>query len=339
MGNPRIMSQPSPCATAEISTEKAAEDVDAWLQKSRDRVDLLDVIIIGAGPAGLSAALVLGRCRRKVVAFDSGEPRSKASRAMHGFITRDGIPPCDFRKIAREQLGTYPDVAVHEAEVVKAERGESQFTVTLKDGRRFAARLLLLATGIVDEVPQFQGYEEFWGRSMHLCPYCDGWEHRDKPLAIYGRGIEGIEFALELLGWSRDLVLCTNGPAGFAADQLAQLQTAKIPLIETPIDRLEGHDGQISGVRFKDGSVHACEALFFTAPQHQRSDVPRQLGCKLSEDGTTLDCAECSSTNIPGVFVAGNTSRGLQLVIMAAADGTQAAFTINQALLEADRPK
>ena len=297
-----------------------------------------DVIIVGGGPAGLSAALVLGRCRRRVLLFDAGQPRNRASRAMHGFISRDGIDPCEFRQIAREELRTYPDVELHEGEVVAVERGDRRFTVALKDRRRFTARMLLLATGIIDELPRLEGFEQFWGRSIHLCPYCDGWEHRDQSIAVYGRGIEGVDLALEMLGWSRDLVLCTDGPSGVGADQLARLAAAKIPVIETRIDRLEGEKDQISGVRFVDGTVHRCAALFFAAPQSQCSNLGKELGCKFSEDGTTLDCKECASTNVPGVFVAGNNSRGLQLVIMAAADGTQAAFTMNQALLEADSP-
>ncbi|HEV7868959.1 MAG TPA: NAD(P)/FAD-dependent oxidoreductase [Chthoniobacteraceae bacterium] len=298
-----------------------------------------DVIIIGAGPAGLSAALVLGRCRRKVLVFDSNQPRNSTSAAMHGFITRDGMHPSEFRAVAREQIRSYPAVEFHDTEVTKVERGEGQFTATAKDGRRFTARMLLLATGIVDEIPQIEGFHQFWGKSVHLCPYCDGWEHQDEPIAVYGRGIDGVEFALEMLGWTGELVLCTDGPADFPKDQFARLEAAKIPLIETPIARLEGEGAQITGVRFRDDTVYSCHALFFTAPQRQRSNLARELGCKFSEDGTTLDCKECASTNVPGVFVAGNTSRGLQLVIMAAADGTQAAFTINQALLEADCPK
>ena len=298
-----------------------------------------DVIIVGGGPAGLSAALVLGRCRRKVCLIDAGEPRNGASRAMHGFLTRDGIDPAEFRQIARAELRTYPGIEVYEGEVRGAKRGERRFTVGLHDGREFTGRMLLLATGIVDELPRLKGFEQFWGRTIHLCPYCDGWEHRDQPIVVYGRGEEGVDFAIEMLGWSRDLVLCTDGPAGLDADQRARLEAAKIALFEIPIDRLEGEGDRIRAVRFLDGTVHHCAALFFTAPQRQRSNLGKELGCKFSEDGTTLDCKECASTNVPGVFVAGNTSRGLQLVIMAVADGTQAAFTINQALLDADSPK
>lgn len=297
-----------------------------------------DVIIVGGGPAGLSAALVLGRCRRRVFVLDAGVPRNRASRAMHGFISRDGIDPCEFRQIARDELRAYPSVELHEGEVMNAERRNRQFTVALKDGRRFTARMLLLATGIIDELPRLTGFEQFWGRTIHLCPYCDGWEHRDQPIAVHGRGIPAVELALEMLGWSRDLVLCTDGPSGLGADQRARLEVAKIPLIETRIDRLEGEGEQITGVRFVDQRAHPCRALFFTAPQRQCSSLGTELGCKCSEDGTTLDCKECASTNVPGVYVAGNASRGLQLVIMAAAEGTQAAFTINQALLEADSP-
>jgi thioredoxin reductase len=305
----------------------------------KKNLDLHDVIIIGGGPAGLSAALVLGRCRRNVLLFDSGEPRNAASRAMHGYLSRDGTPPSEFLKIGREQLRTYPTVHLHDGEVISVDRHESAFTVELKDKRRFTARILLLASGIADELPQLKGFNQFWGKSAHLCPYCDGWEHRDQPIAVYGKGIEGVELALEMLGWSQDLVLCTDGPCRLDSRKLKRLEAARIGLIETPIESLEGHAEQLERVRFTDGSTHSCKALFFAAPQRQRTDLAKRLGCKLSEDGTTLDCEECASTNIPGIYVAGNASRGLHLVIMAAAEGTQAAFTINQALLEADCPK
>ena len=298
----------------------------------------LDVLIVGGGPAGLSAALVLGRSRRRVVVVDSNEPRSVASRAMHGFLTRDGIHPAEFRQIAREQLGHYPNVTFRDDLVTRIERHSNQFSSTLASGETIVSRMLLLATGVVDEKPKLRRFDEFWGKTVHLCPYCDGWEHQDQPIVIHGRGAEGVEFALEMLGWSSDLVLCTDGPANLAPDDLGRLEKANIRLIETEVATLEGDDGQISGVRFIDNTVTPCHALFFTAPQKQRSDLAHTLGCQLSEDGVTFDCKEGASTNVPGVFLAGNTSRGLQLVIMAAAEGTQAAFTINQALLDADCP-
>src|SRR5262245_30346197 len=150
---------------------------------------MYDVIIVGAGPAGLSAALMLGRSRRRVLVCDTGHPRNAAARAMHGFLTRDGMPPLEFLAIAREQLRQYDTVELRGVEVVEAAcHPDASFHVALADGARHTSRKLLIATGVVDNVPEIPGFRELYGRSVFHCPYCDGWEVRDQPLAIYGRG-------------------------------------------------------------------------------------------------------------------------------------------------------
>src|ERR1051325_6140674 len=172
-----------------------------------------DVIIVGAGPAGLSAALVLGRCRRRVLICDSGHPRNAASHALHGYLTRDGIPPAAFLEIGLEQLQQYETVRLQRSAVVEARRLDNLFEITLNSGQRLASRKLLLATGVIDELPQINGLQDFYGTSVFHCPYCDGWEMRDQPLAVYGRGENGAGLALELKLWSQQLVLCTDGPS------------------------------------------------------------------------------------------------------------------------------
>jgi thioredoxin reductase len=171
---------------------------------------------------------------------------------------------------------------------------------------------------------------------VHLCPYCDGWEHRDQPIAIYGRGLAGCELALELLGWSSDIVLCTDGPSELTEEDSARLKKRHILVIETPIQMLEGENGQMERVRFADGKMIERCALFFSTPQQQRCELGRDLGCEFGEDGATIVCERNAATNVPGLYAAGNATCGLQLVIMAAAEGTQAAFSINEALLDAD---
>jgi len=182
-----------------------------------------DVIIVGGGPAGLSAALILGRARRRVLLCDAGRPRNAAVPAMHGFLSRDGLDPAELRLIARDQLTRYPQVQVIDAEVVSARRTEQRFGITTGDGSRHQARKLLLATGVVDELPPIPGLAELWGHAAFNCPYCDGWEHRDQRLAVLGRA-ESLLLALQLSNWTSDLVLATDGPADL--DRLARPRRA-----------------------------------------------------------------------------------------------------------------
>jgi thioredoxin reductase len=297
---------------------------------------ILDVIIVGGGPAGLSAALVLGRCRRRAIVFDAGHPRNEASRAMHGYLSRDGISPSDFLKIGREQLAPYDTIELRHAKVVNVERGDNRFTATVEGGERISARMLLLATGLVDELPKIEGFRQFYGVSAHNCPYCDGWEHRDQPLAVVGGNKEAADLALELLLWSKDVVLCTNGATECDPAALDQLEGNGVRTIDTPITRLVGTDGKLERIQFSDGTQIARSALFFSPGQHQRSHLSEQLGCEFCEDEACIKCDENAATCVPGVYAAGNASAGVQLVIAAAAEGMQAAFSINTALLEAD---
>jgi thioredoxin reductase len=301
-----------------------------------DENDLLDVIIVGGGPAGLSAALVLGRCRRRAILFDAGHPRNEASHALHGYLTRDGISPADFLKIGREQLAPYDTIELRHVKVVDAERGDCRFTATVEGGERFSARMLLLATGLVDELPQIEGFRQFYGVTAHTCPYCDGWEHRDQPLAVVGDNKEAADLALELLLWSRDVVLCTNGAPECSRDVLDPMEHNGVRIIDAPIARLEGTASKLERVRFRDGTQIARTALFFSPGQHQRSHLAEKLGCEFCDDDGCIQCGENAATSVPGVYAAGNASRGVQLVIAAAAEGMQAAFAINTALLEAD---
>jgi thioredoxin reductase len=296
---------------------------------------LFDVIIVGGGPAGLSAALVLGRSRRRVLVCDAGRPRNAASRAIHGFITRDGMAPREFLRAAREQLVPYDTVAIRDVEVTAAEcRGDSRFHVSLADGSELESRKLLIASGVSDNVPDIPGFHELFGVSVFHCPYCDGWEVRDRPLAVYGRGARGLGLSLELTGWSRDLVLCTDGPADIAADGLNRLRRTGIALRDEPIVRLDGRD-RLERIVFESGPPLAREAVFFTTGQTQQSKLALSLGCEFNEKGT-VRTGKYESTHLRGLYVAGDASRAVQWVIVAAAEGAEAAFAINTDLLKDD---
>lgn len=304
--------------------------------RATEENDLLDVIIVGGGPAGLSAALVLGRCRRRAIVFDAGHPRNEASHAMHGYLSRDGIAPAEFLKISREQLVPYDTIELRHVKVVDVERAGSGFTAIVEGGERISARMLLLATGLVDELPEIEGFRQFYGVTVHTCPYCDGWEHRDQPLAVLGCNKDAADLALELLLWSKDVILCTNGALECSRDVLDPMERNGVRIIEAPIARLEGTGDKLERIRFRDGAELSRTALFFSPGQHQRSHLAEQLGCEFCEDDGCVQCGENAATCVPGVYAAGNASRGVQLVIAAAAEGMQAAFAINTALLEAD---
>jgi thioredoxin reductase len=295
---------------------------------------MYDVIIVGAGPAGLSAALILGRSRRRVLVCDTGRPRNAASRAMHGFLSRDGMPPADFLRTVREQMQQYDTVEMRDDEVVHAECQGSLFHVMLHDGARFTARKLLIATGVVDHLPALPGFRELYGLSVFHCPYCDGWEVRDQPLAVYGRGARGVGLSLELLGWSRDIVLCTDGPSDFEPDEMARLTRNGITVREETIARLEGAE-RLERIVFDNGEPLARHALFFTTGQTQQSDLVRLLGCEITEKGT-VRTGKYEATHLSGLYVAGDASRAVQWVVVAAAEGAEAAFAINTDLLKED---
>ena len=296
---------------------------------------LLDVIIVGAGPAGLSAALVLGRCRRRVLICDAGHPRNASSHALHGFLTRDGINPTEFLHIAGEQLRPYETVELRQAEVTDARRQAHTFEVTLSTGERISSRKLLLATGVVDEIPSIEGISELYGRTVFHCPYCDGWELRDQPLAVYGRGENGFGLSLELLLWSRDLVFCTNGPSELSPEQIERLTRHNIAMKEERIVRLEGSEGNLERIVFADGESLARKAMFFSTGNTQSSNLPEKLGCKFTDQGC-VDTGEYETTDVPGLYVAGDASRLVQFVIVAASEGAQAAVAINKELMKED---
>ena len=295
-----------------------------------------DVVIVGAGPAGLSAALLLGRCRRTVLICDSGKPRNAASHALHGYLTRDGIDPREFLAIGRRELERYDTVDRREVAVADATcEGSGGFQVVLSDGSIVRSRKLLVATGVCDNLPDIDGIEEMYGRSVFHCPYCDGWEIRDQPIAIYGQGARGVGLSLELTAWSRDLVLCTDGHAEISVDDRDRLSRNRIRVREERVTALEGHQGMLQRIRFDSGDTLARSAMFFTTGQFQRSELAVRLGCEINDKGT-VRTGKYESTHLPGLYVAGDASRAVQWVIVAAAEGAEAAFAINTDLIRED---
>jgi thioredoxin reductase len=291
----------------------------------------VDVIIIGAGAAGLSGALMLGRARRRVLVCDGGDPRNAPASHSHSFFTRDGVPPLEMLRIGREQLDAYEGVRVVKGDVSDVVAEEDRFAVTLGDGSRHRARRILLATGVRDELPPIGGLRELWGKSVVHCPYCHGWEVRGEPLALYADGEMAVEFAALLKGWSDDLAICTDGPSTISPEDRARLAANGIAIHEEPIERLEGRDGNLERIVFTGGKSIERRALFIRPPQRQRSALAARLGCEFTDAGHVKVDATMQTT-VPGVYAAGDMAMPMQQVVMAAGAGSQAGAAINGAL-------
>jgi len=216
-----------------------------------------------------------------------------------------------------------------------APREVGGFAVTLANGESVSCRKLLLATGVVDDIPRLPGFREVYGTCVHHCPYCDGWEHRDQVIAVYGMGHNGVGLALELTQWSARIRLCTDGDTSLTAGDRELQARHNIPLYEQRIVGLDVSDDQLHGIQFADGTTLPCDAMFFSLPEHQHSDLPAKLGCAFTPDGAVLT-NQNEATNVPGLYVAGDASRRAQFAIVAAAEGAMAAEGINRALLRED---
>lgn len=295
----------------------------------------VDVLVVGGGPAGLSASLILGRCRRSLLVCDKGEQRNLASLAVHGLLGREGTPPTELLAEAHHDLAKYPSVAHRPTAVTGIEPHGDVFCFHCADGTSGSARKVLLATGLTDHIPEIDGVEPLYGRSVHHCLYCDGYEHRDRPLAAYGLADKAVGLALMMKQWSQDIILCTNGTTPSAA-AMERLQAHDVAVISKPVACLQGSGGYLERIWFNDGAAIERKAMFFATGCHQQSNLSRLLGCARDEKGGIITNAQTEETSITGVYAAGDESRDVLLVAVAIAEGAKAGVAINKALLHAD---
>lgn len=299
---------------------------------------LWDCIVVGAGAAGLSAALVLGRARQRTLVVDAGGQSNREAHGIGGLLGQDGRPPAAFYAAGREELAGYPTVELRSGEVVGGERHEVGFVLALGDGSREAARRVLLATGMDYRFPALPGIAERWGRSVFHCPFCHGWEVRDQALGVLDRGAAGVRRALLLRVWSDEVTLLADGPAEFDREDVERLHAAGIAVDERRVAELRGPEDALTAVAFADGGEHACAGLLVPVTLHQRSALAEQLGATASAPGpvavNAVEVDPMFHTSVPGLSAAGDvSSQVLPSVANAVAAGSSAAAMIVQGLM------
>jgi thioredoxin reductase len=296
-----------------------------------------DCIVVGAGAAGLSAALVLGRARRRTLVVDAGGQSNLAAHGIGGLLGSDTRSPAAFYAAGRDELAAYPDVELRSGEVVGGEPRGTGFALELADGSRELARRVLLATGMDYRFPDLPGIPERWGGSVFHCPFCHGWEVRDRPLGVLDRGSSGVHRALLLRAWSDDVTLLADGPAGLEPEEGDRLRAAGVAVDERRVAGLRGPGATLTAVAFDDGGDRACGGLLVPVTLHQRGVLAARLGAAASEPGPLLaDALEVdgkAATSVLGVFAAGDVAGGMQSVANAVASGHKAAAMVVQSLV------
>jgi thioredoxin reductase len=291
-----------------------------------------DCIIVGGGAAGLSAALVLGRARRRTLLIDAGGQSNRSAEGIGGFLGQDGRPPAEFYAAGRDELAAYPAVELRSGDVVGGEAGDDGFELELDDGSRETARRVLLATGMDYRFPDLPGIPERWGRSVFHCPFCHGWEVRDRTLGVLDRGDTGMRRALLLRAWSDDVTLFTDGPADLAGEDAERLRSAGVAVDERRLAELRGPGDGLSAVVFADGDERPCGGLLVPVTLHQRSPLAEQLGATAADPGPlvadAIEVEDGFQTGVPGLYAAGDVSGQMQSVANAVAAGSTAAAVI-----------
>lgn len=292
-----------------------------------------DVLIVGGGPAGLAAALILGRCLRRVLVCDTNTQRNRASHAIHGLLGQEGKPPARLLTEAREELTRYSSVTYRHTRISKLRSAGNSFIFRDDNGLEGQCRFIVIATGMRDILPDIPEIARYYGRSVHHCVYCDGFEYGGLPLIAYGEGDKGAALALMLRHWSDRITACTAG-AKVSENLMQQLNTHRVHVVDAAVTRLIGQKDQLEAVSFADGQSIACNALFFATGCEEGADLSDQLGCARNDKGHIEVEPKTCETTVSGVYVVGDASRDVLLVAVAIAEGTMAGVAVNRAMLK-----
>jgi thioredoxin reductase len=293
-----------------------------------------EVIIIGGSYAGLSAAMTLGRALRKVLILDAGKPCNRQTPYSHNFLTQDGVPPNEIAEKGREQLKIYSTVEFQNDAVEKAIQLEKGFQLHTSSGKIFFAEKLVFATGILDQLPNVKGFQDCWGKSILHCPYCHGYEVRNRKTGILANGDTGFDYVSLISNWTKQQTVFTNGKAIFTKEQRATFEKHAISVNESGLGRIDHENGQIKRLLLSDGSTCEMDALYFRPPFVQSCPIPTLLGCELTSDGY-LKIDLTLQTTINGIYACGDNSSPNRTVSNAVASGHKVGMSINKALVQA----
>ncbi len=302
--------------------------------------DLYDCIVVGAGPAGLSASLFLARYRRRTLTFHHNSPRNEYAHGVHGFLGHHGISPAELLARGRDEVTTHGGLIIEGCVTGLEQISNKHFRIYTENRQRnFDARCVLLATGLRDVTPDCPGFRDFYGVSVHHCPDCDGYESIDKRIAVLGSGTKTVGFALGLLTWTDKITLITEDKDGLNQDDRAKLAAFDIDVRDQSIKALEGDlkSKQLQRVLFSDGDTLECDALFFNLGTEPASKLHEMLGCKLDEECGLIWVDKTRQTSVEGVYAAGDITPHSQLAIVAAAEGAMAAIHIHDSLIPSER--
>ena len=291
-----------------------------------------DVIIVGGSYSGLAAGMALGRALRRVLIIDSGKPCNRQTPHSHNFLTQDGRTPQEIGKIAKQQVEKYDSIEFFLGTATSGAKTNGMFEVQTQSGEMFRARKLIFATGIRDIMQDISGYEECWGISVIHCPYCHGYEVRDETTGILGNGDYAFEFASFISNWTKDLTVFTNGISTLTQEQAAKIQSHRIKIVETEIEKLDHTNGQLRKIVFKDGTTTSLKALYARSPFEQHCTIPEAFGCELTEEGyIKIDAAQ--RTTVDGVFACGDNTTRMRTVANAVAMGTAAGVSASKDII------